>query len=219
MEEFFGYRFKNPALLQEALTAPAYRIDFPDARDNQRLEFLGDSILNFAVSSFLFKKFPAASEGELTMKRAQMVSTLALARCAEKNSLCDFLRINARGKAPASGSKCYADAVEALVGALWLDGGVEAVESVLDMMGLYDESTAESSNPKGELQIYSQALEKRLRPEYVLVSVEGKAHEPVFTVEVRLEGVGSAVAKDSTRKGAEAKAAAKLMSQIKGSNE
>jgi ribonuclease-3 len=87
------------------------------------------------------------------------------------------------------------------------------------MMGLYDESTAESSNPKGELQIYSQALEKRLRPEYVLVSVEGKAHEPVFTVEVRLEGVGSAVAKDSTRKGAEAKAAAKLMSQIKGSNE
>lgn len=211
----FGYEFKNKSLLNEALVTGAYKIEHPESHDNQRLEFLGDSVLNFLVADELFKKYPADSEGSLTAKRASLVSTRSLCKCAEKNLLSERLFLNANSQKPSYSSKIYADAFEAIIGAAWLDGGLDAARTVLLNAGLDFEKCGAIMNHKGELQIFSQSLKNPICPVYRLLSVKGKAHEPVFTVEVSLEGFGSAVAADGSRKSAEAKAAEKLLARIR----
>lgn len=211
----FGYEFKNKALLQEALVTGAYKIGHPESRDNQRLEFLGDSVLNFLVADELFKRYPDDGEGVLSAKRASIVSTKSLCRCAKDSNLADCLFLDVNSKKPSYDSKIYADAFEAIIGAAWLDGGFDAARTVLKSSGLDFEKCGAIANYKGELQIFSQSLKKHACPAYSLLSVEGRAHEPVFTVEVRLEGFGSAVASGRSRKAAEASAAKKMLAQIK----
>ena len=214
-DEIFGYRFANEALLDEALTTPAYKMQEPGAKDNQRLEFLGDAVLGLLSAERLYAEFPNEQEGPLSVKRTHMVSAAALCEAAMRHGLRERLRRN-KGAAPLPpGSKTLADAVEAVIGAAYLDGGYEAAKAVF--IGLELTAKADlpewSANPKGELQVRTQALQPPRRPEYELLKTAGKAHEPIFTVKVTVDGVGEAVAEARSHKEAETLAAAKLLAQ------
>ena len=216
MTDGLGYRFKDEALLLEALTTPSYRMDEPSAKDYQRLEFLGDSVLGFLAAEHLFRAFPDAHEGPLTVRRTHLVSAAALCRAAAKTDLVACLRRN-RGAAPLEpNSKIISDAVEAVIGAAYLDGGMDAARAVFAALDLAraDALPEFIVNPKGELQERAQAMKPPRHPEYSLLRVEGKAHEPVFTVQVSVDGVGSAVASARTRREADAAAAAELLSRM-----
>ena len=211
--EVFGYSFKNPALLEEALTTPSFRMSTPDAKDNQRLEFLGDAVLGLLAASRVFNGEESAGEGRLTVRRAHMVSTAALCAAADRHGLAPMLRRNKGAAELPRNSKTFADAVEAIVGAAWLDGGMDAASAIFDALGLdaNSESGAWADNPKGELQMRAQALVPPRHPAYTLVKTAGMAHAPIFTVRVEVEGVGSAEASAGSRKEAESKAAAELL--------
>lgn len=210
-----GHVFRRPELLEEALVTPAYRMQFPDARDNQRLEFLGDAVLGLLAAERLFGEFTDANEGMLTTKRANIVSSAALCRAAERIGLEPALKRNRGAGELPRGAKTLADAVEAVIGAAYLDGGLEAARTVFDKLQLESGSDdAEwGGNPKGELQMRAQAMKPPRHPEYELVASSGKAHDPVLTVRVTVDGVGTATASAHSRKEAEAMAAAKLLSE------
>ncbi|MGN0832130.1 MAG: ribonuclease III [Kiritimatiellia bacterium] len=211
--EIFGYEFANGSLLEEALTTPSFRMDRPDARDNQRLEFLGDAILGLLSAERLFAEFPDEQEGVLTVRRTHLVSSVALCEAANRFGLAARLRRNRCAAELPRNSKTLADAIEAIIGAAYLDGGLAAARRVFDALAL-KERAAESGwggNPKGELQVRAQAMKPPRHPVYELLKTEGKAHEPVFTVRVTVEGVGSATASARSHKQAESLAAAELL--------
>lgn len=214
-DTIFGYTFRNPALLEEALTTPAYRMDWPEARDNQRLEFLGDAVLDFLAADQLYAESPTAEEGSLTVRRAQLVSSPALCAAATRLGLAPLLRRNAGAAPLPETAKVLADAVEALIGAAWLDGGLDAARRIYAALAL--ETVAETgswrANPKGDLQIKAQAMVPPQHPVYELLQTKGKAHEPIFVVRVTVEGLGRATAEAHTRKEAEARAAAQLLAR------
>ena len=211
---FLGYTFTRSELLEEALTTPSYRMDYPGARDNQRLEFLGDAVLGLLSGELLYEKFPHDEEGSLTVRRTHMVSSAALCAAANRIGLVPLLK-RSRGAAPLNAnSKALADAIEAIIGAAYLDGGFEGARTIFNALELQvdERSLAWNGNPKGELQIRAQAMKPPRHPIYTLLNTTGKAHEPIFTVSVEIEGVGKATASARSHKEAEAQAATKLLS-------
>ena len=211
--EVLGYRFKDASLLATALTTPAYRMMFPAAQDNQRLEFLGDAVLGLLAADALYREAPEAPEGSLTVRRCHMVSTAALCAAAQRNNLAPLLRRNKGAQELRPGSHTLADAVEAVIGAAWLDGGMDAARLVFEALGVKAnaESGDWSANPKGELQRRAQALAPSRHPAYETLSVGGSSHEPIFHVRVAVDGVGWAEASARSRKEAESAAAANLL--------
>ena len=211
--EIFGYTFADESLLDEALTTPSFRMDRPDAKDNQRLEFLGDAVLGLLSAERVFAEFPKEQEGPLTVRRTHMVSAAALCEVAARVGLATRLRRNRGAADLPRNSKALADAIEAIIGAAYLDGGFAAAKQVFDALELTANAEVDewSGNPKGELQVRAQAMKPPRHPEYALLKTEGKAHEPVFTVQVTVEGVGSATASARSHKQAESLAAAELL--------
>lgn len=192
IERVLGYRFRNRSLLEQALIHPSYRYETDGVdTDNQRLEFLGDSVLGMLAAEHLYEAFSDKPEGELTSMRSQVTSGKALAAIGEKIGLGAHLLIG-RGEERSGGRRRasnLADAVEALFGAAWLDGGSKAAGKLFHQLiipavaGLGGD--AAEVNPKGRLQELSQARWKQ-SPVYSLISTEGPAHEAAFTAEVRL---------------------------------
>lgn len=214
--EFLGHDFADEGLLAEALTTPSCRMMSPDIRDNQRLEFLGDAVLGLLAAERLYAGFPRQQEGSLTVMRTHMVSTAALCAAADRQGLVPRLRIASHLSPLAKNAKTVADAVEAVIGAAYLDGGFPAARKVFERLGLTAnaEEGEWNGNPKGELQVRAQAMRPPRHPEYTLVATAGKAHEPVFTVKVSIEGLGEATATARTHKAAEARAAARLLEEV-----
>ena len=213
--EIFGYQFENESLLEEALTTPAYRMDVPGAKDNQRLEFLGDAVLGMLSAERLYAEFPNEAEGPLTVRRTHMVSAAALCEAANRLGLAARLRRNAGAAELPRNSKTLADAIEAIIGAAYLDGGFAAVKQIFAALELSANAAEDewSGNPKGELQVRAQAMKPPRHPEYELLKTEGMAHEPVFTVRVTVDGMGSATASARSHKQAESLAAAELLAK------
>ena len=214
--EFLGHDFADEGLLAEALTTPSCRMMSPDIRDNQRLEVLGDAVLGLLAAERLYAGFPRQQEGSLTVMRTHMVSTAALCAAADRQGLVPRLRIASHLPPLAKNAKTVADAVEAVIGAAYLDGGFPAARAVFERLGLTAnaEEGEWNGNPKGELQVRAQAMRPPRHPEYTLVATAGKAHEPVFTVKVSIEGLGEATATARTHKAAEARAAARLLEEV-----
>lgn len=183
-----SYSFCDETLLERALTHRSA------ARDhNERLEFLGDAILGFLIAEVLLTHFPEASEGELTRLRAKLVRGPTLADVARKLGLGDYLKLGG-GELKSGGrdrESILADAFEAVIGAMYLDGGIEACrQSVLTIFqAQFDRiSRKESSkDPKTCLQEVLQARGLSL-PEYTVLQMDGAAHAQHFTVECRIEG-------------------------------
>jgi len=213
---FLGHDFADEGLLAEALTTPSCRMEFPNVRDNQRLEFLGDAVLGLMAAERLYGAFPKEEEGALTVMRTHMVSTTALCEAADRLGLVPHLKRASHLPPISKNAKTVADAVEAIIGAAYLDGGFVAAREVFGTLGLtaHAEEGEWNGNPKGELQMRAQALQPPRHPEYTLLSTIGKAHEPIFTVRVFVEGLGEATASARTHKTAEAKAAAQLLATL-----
>jgi ribonuclease-3 len=193
-----GYRFNDPEIFRRALTHRSF-----SATHNERLEFLGDSVVNCVVALELYQKFPRLAEGELSRLRASLVNQQSLAATAQRLELGEHLRLG-EGELKSGGARrpsILADAVEAVVGAAFLDGGFTAARAVVmtifgNMLDEIDPATL-GKDPKTLLQEYLQARKIAL-PQYTVVATRGEAHEQHFQVEclipelrVRSQGEGS----------------------------
>jgi ribonuclease III len=184
--------FKNLSLLTRALTHRSYVNENPASlEDNERLEFLGDAVLDFIVGAWAYNRFPEMPEGDLTRVRSAIVRNDQLANFSRRIGLGGALRLG-RGEASSGGSErdtLLGSAFEALIGALYLEAGLGAVEAfvnpILDDVQGY--ILDEIQDPKSRLQEWAQA-EKMGTPQYVTVSARGPDHAKEFEVEVRIQG-------------------------------
>ncbi len=194
LEKRIGYRFKDKQWLKAALTHPSYRYENPEVTaDYQRLEFLGDSVLGFLAADALMKHHPAAPEGDLTKLKSALTSGPALAAAASELGLGAYLRMG-RGEEAAGGAERESnleDVLEALIGAVWLDGGLKAAKKFFDrhVFQTLEAAEADRSNPKGVLQEYAQQEGFEL-PEYRVIDESGPDHDRRFTVEVTVSTFG-----------------------------
>ena len=221
LEKRIGHSFKDVSLLDQALTTPACRMDHPEVEDNQRLEFLGDAVFGLLSADAVFATYPWEQEGALTVRRTHLVSGAALAAAAERIGLGAFLKRNAGASPIAPRSKVLADAMEALMGAVWLDGGLEAARAVFSTLDLPINETLNvwGENPKGHLQVMSQAMRPSRKPVYTVDSVKGPSHAPTVTVTVAVEGLGKATATAGSQRSAEVAAATALLEALSGKSE
>lgn len=217
LESRLGYKFRNSFLLAEAMTHPslAYESKRPHF-DNQRLEFLGDAVLQLILTEDLFRMFPDFPEGTLTKLRSRLVSRRALARFALTIDLGSFVLLG-KGEEATGGRRrtsTLADAFEALIGAVYLDSGFDGAQKLV--LRLFQEEiealagSPEEKNPKGELQECLQAIRPEA-PEYEILSESGPDHRKVFQARVNWCGHELAVGKGKSKKEAEARAAAEAM--------
>ena len=210
-----GHQFAQRELLELAMTHRSY-----GGRNNERLEFLGDSIVNFVIAEDLFQRFPKAREGQLSRLRARLVKGQTLAELAREMEFGECLRLGS-GEMKSGGHRrdsILADAVEAVIGAIYLDAGMETARTRvlswfaerLEMINLQDTQ----KDPKTRLQEFLQSRQVPL-PRYDVISVEGEAHAQTFTVECHVEvldehtqGIGS------SRRHAEQQAAEHALAQL-----
>jgi ribonuclease-3 len=211
----FGYHFKHPELLQRALSHRSVGSD-----NNERLEFLGDSILSYVISVELYKRFPEIDEGRLSRLRASLVKGDTLAVLARELSLGDYLRLGP-GELKSGGYRrdsILADAFEALLGAIYLDSDINSVQTIIlqlfdKRLDIIDPDTA-LKDPKTRLQEYLQSRQLPL-PSYDVIEIKGKAHAQTFTISCRIEGLDEAVqAVGSSRRKAEQAAAEQILNKL-----
>ncbi|MFZ0254639.1 MAG: ribonuclease III [Gammaproteobacteria bacterium] len=210
-----GYRFSDDRLLERALTHRS-----ASRKHNERLEFLGDAVLNFLIAEALYQHMPEAREGELTRWRASLVRRQTLATLARELALGRYLKLGS-GEIKTRGAErdsILADAFEAVIGAVYLDGGLEACRAmVLQLFAPhFFPAPGEKSvkDPKTRLQEAVQSQNLPL-PTYAVVHVEGAAHEQRFTVACQVSGVVEAVEGfGSSRRRAEQEAARKALALI-----
>jgi ribonuclease-3 len=220
-----GYTFLDVGLLRLSLTHPsvAHEQGVP-VQHNQRLEFLGDAVLQVVLTRELYEKFPAFGEGPLTKARAKLVNRRALAEQGRQLGLGEFL-ILSRGEELHGGRErpsALADTFEAVVGAIFFDGGFEAAQTFV--LGRFREAFGELSvipnleNPKGELQELLQARSSE-PPEYKVVSATGPDHDRIFECTVRHDGVELARGRGKSKKAAESEAALAALNQLRAEKE
>ncbi|MDR0949909.1 MAG: ribonuclease III [Lachnospiraceae bacterium] len=203
LESKIGYHFQEPEILNQALRHSSFcneqLINRP--ANYERLEFLGDAVLQMVCSANLYLEFPELSEGELSRLRAGMVCESALAICGKKLSLGEYIALG-KGEEASGGRKrksIIADVVEALIGAIFLDGGFEAAQTFIKQFVLYDLANKKviTNDSKSELQVYVQRTEHQYPIKYKVVDTAGPEHSKVFHVEVLVgdhkEPVGSGV--------------------------
>lgn len=214
LEQRMGYKFRNSLLLAEALTHPSLSFERKTFHfDNQRLEFLGDAVLQLVITHHLYRLFPGFSEGQLTKLRSRVVSREGLRKHATALGLGDYLMLG-RGEEASQGrerASTLADAFEALVGAIYLDSNLETVRRFVlrvasDELGALAREPAEH-NPKGELQEIIQGLSPA-SPAYEVVSESGPDHRKEFVCRVMWEGRELGRGAGQSKKQAEINAAA-----------
>lgn len=218
LAEKLGHAFASIRLLEDALTHPS----LSGARQRkkgapyERLEFLGDRVLGLAIAEWLYETFPAASEGEMAKRHAALVNRDALRSVAVEIGLAQFVRL-ARGEDPQAARKNLAtlpDAMEAVIGALYLDGGFAAARSFIHKYWQRDIAVSETpADPKTALQEWAQGQSLPL-PVYQVVENTGPAHAPKFVIEASLKGFPSAQAEGNSKRDAQKAAAAKLLEMV-----
>lgn len=193
LEHKLGIRFHDYSLLSRALTHRSYLNENPDLalEDNERLEFLGDAVLDFVVGAYLYHHYPELDEGELTSLRAALVQAKSLASFARQLELGHFLRLG-YGEAENGGREripILCAVFEAVIGAMYLDSGLADVEKLVERLisPALVEIIASSlhKDPKSEFQVWAQAR-YNITPHYKVVTTSGPDHAKVFTVQVHL---------------------------------
>lgn len=214
LEKRLNYRFKTPALLQLALTHSSHAYETQDLPlDNERLEFLGDSVVGLIAADFFYRMYADANEGDLSKFKSSASSTVALAEYARQIQLDESIHLG-KGEEKSGGrekSTILAGAFEALIGAIYLDGGFEAARVVYERLL---EGSYSKINKQGlEINNYKSALQEFLQkedlptPQYKTVTVTGPDHRKEFVVEVVVNKTVLGKAKGPSRKVAEQKAA------------
>lgn len=212
LEAAIGYRFSNITLLQRALTHSSYANErwHDSLMSNERLEFLGDSILGMVVAEHLYRNFPDRPEGELTRMRADMVCETSLAAIAFKLKLGDHLMLG-HGEEQSGGRtrpSILADAVESVIAASFLDGGMEAAEGFIRQFVLCNVPVTRLQNKDYKTALQELVQQKKdQKLSYLLTGESGPDHDKVFTVEVSLNGNVVGQGSGSSKKRAEQDAA------------
>jgi len=215
LENKLGYRFKSEPLLERALTHASVRGGRAARADNERLEFVGDRVLGLAVAGFLNATFPAAKEGELARRYNSLVRGETCARIGRDLELGPRLILSDAEAASGGRDKdtILADAVEALLGAIYIESGFDtARDVVLRLWGLLleEQRPQMDADPKTALQEWAQGRGLAL-PQYSVVSREGPDHAPLFTAEVRIKSLEPARGEGASKRLAEQAAAASLL--------
>jgi ribonuclease-3 len=215
LEQALQYRFRDRGLIEHALThtSRAHEDITGGVVDNESLEFLGDAVLGFVIADILFREFPEFDEGQKSKTKAALVSTASLARLAERLGLGDHLLLG-RGEEKTGGRRkqaLLADGYEALIAAIYLDGGVEHAHAFIsrEFAGLIDDVR----RPEFFVRDFKSALQEHLQsegfplPEYRVAGETGPDHDKVFHVEVRVQGEKVGEADGRSKKDAEQEAA------------
>lgn len=220
LQDRLGYRFDDPALLLQALTHKSHAHEAGDSGHNESMEFLGDAVLGFLVTDFIYREFPDVTEGRKSKIKAFLVSASALHSLAVELEIPRFLRLG-KGEEKTGGRKktaLAANALEAVVAAIYLDRGIAAARGFLaPLYGPVLEDVAEGraviEDPKTALQEFLQA--RNLEPAQYTVSAEtGPEHRKTFHVELHIGGDKVAVANGTTKKKAELVAAQEALSKL-----
>ena len=216
LQKALGYTFKDEAHLRLALTHPSTKLP-----DNQRLEFLGDAVLEFCVSDMLYRKYPDLHEGELTARRAALVCERTLSVLARSLELGKVL-VMGHGEEQTGGREkpsILADAMEAVLAAIYIDGGIRAAHQVILRLFAEDEKLIawRGHDDKSALQEYTQANGLEL-PAYEIIAQEGPDHNRTFTAQVSVLGKPVATGVGNSKKAAEQAAAKKAMKTLREQN-
>ena len=216
LDKCIGYTFSDRGLLQRALTHRSFSNENKNSPNNERLEFLGDAVLQYVVTDFLYKTYPDLDEGVLSMYRSALVKTEFLSVVGEKLSFLQYLRASVGQKRllEKSAMTVIADAVEALIGAIYLDGGLEVVKKYI-----YTHILSKAQGYLEEIQLqdsktlFQELVQKHSNatPTYVIESETGLAHDPLFTVAVMVDGEKIASGKGKSKQQAAQKAAKKAL--------
>ena len=218
LEKNIGYIFKNEGLLRNALTHTSYAYE-KHIQSNEKLEFLGDSILEFISSKYLYNNFPNLTEGEMTKVRATIVCEESLYKIAKKHNFSDFLFL---GKSEITSHQevrpaIMADSVEAVIAAIYFDGGLQEAERFI-IDNLQDEAKTASQNV-GQKD-YKTVLQEKLQIhgevhiEYRIIKEEGPDHDKNFTASVSCDGKELAIGEGKNKKSAEMEAARKALENM-----
>jgi len=224
LEKAAGYAFKDSGLLLKAMThtSHAYENHPEEPRDNELLEFLGDSVIGLATAEFYYQAFPERTEGELSKLKASATSTLALARQAQRIRL-DKVILLGRGEEKSGGrtkASILAGAFEAFVGAIYLDGGFDPARAFVHRF--LTPTLKPIRTESFQINNYKSALQELFQkgdlpaPEYRTILAKGPEHRKTFTVEVSVGARRLAKAKGSSKKSAEQKAAQKALKAYLG---
>ena len=236
LQRALGHEFSSPKLLQQAMTHSSQAREMEAQRsaaervdDNEQLEFLGDAVLSLVTTEELYRRFPQFSEGQLSKLRAHLVSKNHLIHIAERLELGKYLRLG-RGEEKSGGrskSALLVDALEAVLGAVYLDAGLEAIRSIILTQIVWPElQRFLSLGTAGKVTDYKSALQERLQaeglpqPSYALVKESGPEHRKTFTIEARLltgsnsEVEFTATSEGSTKKNAEQDAARQVLEYL-----
>lgn len=218
LEQSIGYHFSKPSLLREALTHTSYHNENPGLSysHSERLEFLGDAVLDLAISHSVFSDLPGQPEGELTRIRAEVVNEKSLAGIARTLDLGACLQLG-KGEVKTGGRQkdsLLADAFEALLGAVYLDGGFEVACEVIER--LFSSPIKESAQRKLTVD-HKTRLQEKLQaqygrtPSYIMTQVDGPVHERIYCAEVRFEGKRIGSGEGRSKKAAQQAAAAEAL--------
>jgi len=215
LEKALGHRFRNQQLLEVALTHASMRGGKAQRSDNERLEFIGDRVLGLVIAEALSERFPEATEGELARRYNRLVRGEACARIARSIGVGEYLILSdsEAGSGGRSKGTILADAMEAILGAIFLDAGFQTARTVVrSLWGDEDDRRPEGARPdaKSALQEWAQGRGLAL-PEYVEVSRKGPDHAPRFTSEVRISGCAPAQGEGPSKRAAEQAAARTLL--------
>lgn len=213
IEKVLGYKFKNKKLLEEALSHPS----LDNGVSYERMEFLGDSVLDIVISELLYEKHPDEKEGELAKRRAALICGATLSNVALSIGIGKYIKMSA-GEESGGGRENSANlenVFEAIIAAIYLDGGIEPARKFIN--GLFEKLAGDMKeapkDPKTSLQEWAQARGFPI-PSYKMLKQEGPAHEPLFTIEVSVEGYDSVKAEGTSKKQAEILAAAKMLEKV-----
>lgn len=216
LEERIGYRFQDVSLLQQALTHSSYANEHPGTKDYERLEFLGDAVLEMVSSAYLFGRYPSLREGELSKERAALVCENALAFCAKELRISEEMFLG-RGEEAGGGRKrasIIADMMEAVIGAIYLDGGMEAARNHIERFILTKPNSDE------QFHDYKSALQELVQEKqgtilhYELCKEEGPEHEKTFLTAVCLNGKRIGEGEGRSKKESEQRAAYQAVTAI-----
>lgn len=209
-ENNIGYSFKNKNLLKEALTHTSYAYE-NKVKSNERLEYLGDSILEFVISEYLFLKYDNLSEGEMTKVRANVVCEDSLYEIAKRHNFSDFLLLGKSEKHSQNSKKAImADSVEAVIAAIFLDSDVEhAKKFIIDNLKDFVEIASKNVGMKDYKTVLQEKLQVHgeVKIKYVVLKEEGPDHDKTFIVEVSCDDKVLAIGKGKNKKHAEMEAA------------
>lgn len=221
LQSTIGYQFKDESLLIQSLTHPSYMVRAEDEESsNQRLEFLGDAVLELIISEHLFQKFRKHREGRLTQYRSTLVKSAALVEIAEELNISQYLRVNSVGtnSTPEDLPSSKEDALEALAGAIYLDSDFNTVRNVvLTWYGNIAErlkTLNESHNPKGQLQERLQPTIGNNQIQYKVIKEKGPSHSKTFEVELVVGERPCGTGTGKSKKEAEEQAAQKVLDEF-----